>query len=140
LTIRLVDNKCGFYSNTTGGLWLAPTLQVGWTGPGPLPVADLAFAMTTNYGTATAGGPLSSTNPFTWAIGGEPSVGNAWLGRTVVITAVIDPGNQIPETNESNNTVKIGVTMPSTLPFPPNGSNSDGTISCVTLVQRILGG
>ena len=128
LTIRLVGNACGFYSDTSGGLWLKPTLQAGWTGSGPFPVAGLSFNMTTNYGKATAAGPVSSTNPFTWAIGGEPAV--VWLGRTVVITVTIDPGNVVPETNESNNTATITVAMPSALPFSPSGSNPNGTILC----------
>jgi hypothetical protein len=130
LTIQHVNDVCGFYTDTGGGLWLNPTLRAGWTGPGPFPAAGLGFSMTTNYGKATAGGPVSSTNPFTWAIGGENAVGNSWLGHTVVITVTIDPGNVVPESNESNNTTTITVHVPAILPFPTAGSNSDGTIAC----------
>jgi hypothetical protein len=129
LTIRHVNDVCGFYTDTAGGLWLAPTLRAGWTGPGPFPAANLGFSMTTNFGDS-AGGPVSSTTAFTWAIGGENAVGNSWLGKTVVITVTIDPGNVVPETNESNNTAKITVYVPAKLPFPAVGSNSNGTIAC----------
>jgi hypothetical protein len=57
-------------------------------------------------------------------------VGNSWLGHTVVITVTIDPGNVVPESNESNNTATITVHVPATLPFPSAGSNSNGTIAC----------
>jgi hypothetical protein len=130
LTIHLASRDCGFYSDTGGGLWLNPTLQVNWTGSGAFPSANLGFAMHTNYGKATAGGPVHSTAPFTWAIGGEPSIGNSWLGHTVKITVTIDPGNDVPETNETNNTTTITVSIPATLPFAPNGSNGDYTIIC----------
>jgi hypothetical protein len=128
LTIRLVGDGCGVYIDTDGGLWLNPTLQVAWSGPGPFPAPWLGFSMTTNYGAATAGGPVSSTNPFTWGIGGEPLLGNSWLGQTVVITVTIDPGNAVPESNESNNTATITVVMPAAFGF--SGSNLSGTIPC----------
>jgi hypothetical protein len=130
LTIHLVRGGCGFYSDTSGGLWLNPRLEAGWTGPGPFPAANLGFSMTTNYGKATAGGPVTSTTPFTWAIGGEPAVGNAWLGHTVKITVTIDPGNDVAETNESNNVAIITVVVPASLPFSASGSNGDYKIPC----------
>ncbi len=131
LTIYLArGDYCGFYSDTSGGLWLNPRLVVGWTGPGPFPSANLGFSMTTNYGKHTAGGPVHSTAPFTWAIGGEPAVGNAWLGHTVKITVTIDPGNDVPETDESNNVAVITVPVPAPLPFSPTGSDGDYTIPC----------
>jgi hypothetical protein len=82
--------------------------------------------MKANYGKAAAGGPVSSTNPFTWATGGEPVVGNAWLGHTVVLTVTIDPGSVVPESNTLNKTATITVAVP--LSLSPPGLN--GTIPC----------
>jgi hypothetical protein len=42
----------------------------------------------------------SSTVPFSCAIGGEPAVGNSWPGYTVKITAITDPGNDVPGSND----------------------------------------
>jgi hypothetical protein len=125
LTIRQVNDVCGFYTDTDGGLWINPTLRVGWTGPGPFPAAGLGFSMTTSPGNATAGGPVTSTNPFTWAIGVAKGSVSSWLGHTVVITVTIDPGNVVPESNESNNVTTITVAVPGTPPSNPNG-----TIAC----------
>jgi hypothetical protein len=129
LTIRLARGDCGFYSDTSGGLWLNPRLVVGWTGAGPFPSTDLGFNMATNYGKATAGGPISSTTPFTWAIGGEPAVNNAWLGHTVKITVTLAPAPGV-ESNTANDVTVITVAVPSPLPFAANGSDGDYTIPC----------
>lgn len=130
LTISLVGGACGFYSDTGGGLWIAPTLRASWSGPGAFPGANLGFNMKTNYGKATAGGPVTSASPFTWAIGGEPASGNSWVGHTVQITVTIDPGDDVPESNESNNVAVVTFSVPSPLPIPTIASDSSGTIAC----------
>jgi hypothetical protein len=121
LTITL-GGGCTWYLDTDSHLWLNPTLLGIWTGPAPWP--PNAFSMTANYGKHTAGGlvPESTgydTDPdprrarFTWAIGGEaPSV---FAGHTVLLTVKIDvvgPLGEVAETNESNNTSVIRVTVP----------------------------
>ena len=73
---------CIWYRDSVDGLWIAPTLAAGWNLPGAFP--SNAFRMTSNYGKQTAGGPVTETTPFPWAIGGEPTSGNAFLGHTVI--------------------------------------------------------
>ncbi len=136
LTIVL-DGACSWYLDAEGGLWLNPTLSARWTGPAPWP--PNAFSMLANVGTRTAGGlvPESTgfdTDPdprrarFTWAIGGEaPSV---FAGKTVTLTVRIDvvgPTGEVPETNESNNTLSIDVAVPAT-----GYSTSESTIPCTS--------
>jgi hypothetical protein len=118
LTIHLAGG-CTWYQDSLGELWLDPTLAASWTGPAPFP--STAFSMTSNYGKHTAGGPVTSSAPFTWAIGGEPTAGNAFLGHTVKLTVTIDPGNSIVETNEGDNVAVVTVTVPATPP-PSTGT------------------
>jgi hypothetical protein len=124
LTIHLAG-PCTWYQDVDGNLWLNPTLAASWTGPAPFP--SNGFSMISNYGKKTAGGPVTSAAPFTWAIGGEPTAGNAFLGHTVKLTVTIDPVHTVAETNEANNVTVVTVVVPST---PPPSSGTEETITC----------
>jgi hypothetical protein len=116
---------CIWYRDSADGLWIAPTLAAGWNLPTAFP--SNAFRMTSNYGKQTAGGPVTSTAPFLWAIGGEPTWGNSFLGHTVVLTATIDPVHTVTESNESNNTTTVTLAVPAT---PPPASGTVVSIPC----------
>ena len=124
LTIHLAGG-CIWYRDSADGLWIAPTLAASWTLLGAFP--SNAFRMTSNYGKQTAGGPVTSTAPFLWAIGGEPTWGNSFLGHTVVLTATIDPVHTVTESNESNNTTTVTLAVPAT---PPPASGVVVSIPC----------
>jgi hypothetical protein len=124
LTIHLAG-PCTWYQDVTGALWIAPTLAASWTGPGAFP--PNAFNMTSNYGKTTAGGPVTSTAPFTWAIGGEPTAGNSFLGHTVQLTVTINPGHTVAESDYTNNITVISVSAPAT---PPPAAGTVETIPC----------
>jgi hypothetical protein len=124
LTIHLAGT-CTWFQDTTKGLWINPTLAASWTGPGPFP--PTAFGMTSNYGTTGAGGPINSTAAFKWAIGGQPTAGNAFLGHTVLLTVTINPGHTVPEINYTNNITVITVSVPTT---PPPAKGTEETLPC----------
>ncbi len=124
LTIHLAGG-CIWYRDSADGLWIAPTLAAGWNLLSPFP--SNAFRMTSNYGKQTAGGPVTSTAPYLWAIGGEPTWGNSFLGHTVILTATIDPVHTVTESNESNNTTTVTLSVPLT---PPPASGTVVSIPC----------
>ncbi|MBV1853610.1 hypothetical protein [Catellatospora tritici] len=115
---------CEWYQDSAANLWIAPVLAANWTGT---TFPSNAFNMRSNYGKRTAGGPVTSAAPFRWAIGGEPTAGNSFLGHTVLLTATIDPINTVYELDESNNTTVITVPVPAT---PPPASGTVVTIPC----------
>jgi hypothetical protein len=122
LTIHLVG-PCTFYADIDGYLWINPTLQAQWAGTwAPFPATD--FNMKTNYGKATAGGPINNTTPFTWAIGGETPAADSWLGRTILLTVTINPAHDVSETNYTNNVTLISVHVPASY------STTETTIPC----------
>jgi hypothetical protein len=115
LTIKMAG-QCRWYADRDG-LWLKAAVVIGWTGPPPFPVANLAAFP--DKGTRTASGPATVAGQVFVTVGGEPVQGNAFLGQYVSLPVVIDQGNLVAEKVENNNMTVITV---GPLPTTPPGT------------------
>jgi len=115
-----LSGDCVLYQDSAKAFWIKPTLQVNWLGATEFPA--VAVAMSGDYMTQKATSRVSSPDTFGLPMG----IQAAAAGRTIMLTAAVDPNKDLPEFSENNNVAVIAVTVPSALP----SDSAEHTVSC----------
>lgn len=114
---------CVVQTDRANALWLKLTFSANWIG-GAFPTT--AYSVSSDVDGRSTAGEVTSPDPFVARIGGEPAGGNAFLGRTVVVTVTIDPEDAVAEISEGNNVIRVSVTVPATAP----ADGADQAVPC----------